>query len=80
MCGLTKEIFLLVPLTVSTIDLRPTLTFEYTLADWGQQLLTSFYAVCGALFAYKREITMVSSVVRAVTRGTTIRSLSVGHF
>ena len=57
MCDRTKEVFLLVPLTVSTIDLRPALTFEYTSADRGQQLLTSFYAVCGALFAYKREIT-----------------------
>ena len=29
---------------VSTIDFRPTLTYESTSADWGQQLLTSFYA------------------------------------
>ena len=32
---------------VSTIDFRPTLTYESTSADWGQQLLTSFYATCG---------------------------------
>ena len=45
----------------------------------GQQLLTSFHAACGALFAYKREIAMVSSVVRAVMRMTNICLQGQGH-
>ena len=59
-------------ISVSTIAFRPTLTYESTEADWGQKRLTSFYAVCGASFAYKREITVVSSVVRAVMHKTNI--------
>ena len=66
-------------ISVSTVDFRP-LTYESTAVDWRQQLLTSFYIVCGALFACKREITVVSLVVRAVMRGTNIRSQLVEHF
>ena len=50
-------------ISVSTIDFRPALMYESTSADLRQQLLTCLYAVCGALFVYKRESTVVSSVV-----------------
>ena len=65
---------------VSTIDFRPTLTYESTSSDWGQKPLTSFYALRGALFAYKREITVVSSAVKAETRVTNICSQLVVRF
>ena len=47
-----------------TIDFRPTLTYQSTSADSRQQRLTSFCAVCGVLFYWKRESTVVSSGVR----------------
>ena len=46
MCKHTKEY-----IYVNTTDFRPTLTTNPTSADLQQQHLTSFYAVCGALFA-----------------------------
>ena len=54
-------------ISVSTIDFRPTLTYESTSAHLRRQRLTSFYAVCGVLFDYKRKSTVVSSGVRDVT-------------
>ena len=53
-----------------TIDFWPTLTYQSTSADLQQQCLTSFCAVCGVLFYYKRENTVVSSGVRDVTLDT----------
>ena len=47
---------------------------ESTSADLRQQHLTSFCAVCGVLFYYKRESTVVSSGVRDVTLVTHICS------
>ena len=49
-----------------TIDFRPTLTYQSTSANLQQQHLTSFSTVCGVLFHYKRESTVVSSGVRDV--------------
>ena len=48
-------------ISASTIDFRPTLTYESTSADLWQQRLTSFCAVCGVLFYCKRESTVVCS-------------------
>ena len=59
-------------ISVSTIDFRPTLTYESTSAHLWQQRLTSFCAVCGVLFDYKTESTVVSSGVRDVTLMTHI--------
>ena len=59
-------------ISVSTIDFRPTLTYESTSAHLRRQRLTSFYAVCGVLFDYKRKSTVVSSGVRDVTLVTNI--------
>ena len=53
-------------ISVSTIDFRPTLTYESTSAHLWQQCLT-FCDVCAVLFDYKRESTVVSSRVRDVT-------------
>ena len=60
----------------STIDFWPTLMYESTSADLRQQRLTSFCAVCGVLFYYKGESTVVSSWVRDVTLVTHICSHS----
>ena len=55
--------------------------YESTSADLGQQLLISFfYAVYGALFVYKNESIVVSSVVRAVMCKTNICFQSVEQF
>ena len=54
-------------ISASTIDFWLTLTYESTSADLRQQRLTSFCAVCGVLFDYKRESTGVSSGVQDVT-------------
>ena len=58
-------------ISVSTIDFRPSLTYQSASAD-----LTSFCSVCGVLFYYKRESTVVSSGVRDVTLVTHICSHS----
>ena len=63
-------------ISACTIDFRPTLTYQSTSADLRQQQLTSFCAVCGVLFDYKRESTVVSSGVRDVTLVTHICSHS----
>ena len=63
-------------ISASTIDFRPTLKYKSTSADLQQQCLTSFCAVCGVLFYYKRESTVVSSGVRDVTLMTHICSHS----
>ena len=63
-------------ISACTIDFRHTLTYQPTSADLWQQRLTSFYAVCGVLFYYKRESTVVSSGVRDVTLVTHICSHS----
>ena len=63
-------------ISACTIDFRPTLTYESTSADLQQQHLTSFCAVCGILFYYKRENTVVSSGVRDVMLVTYICSSS----
>ena len=62
-------------ISVSTIDFRPTLTYESTSAHLRQQCLT-FCAVCAVLFDYKRESIVVSSGVRDVTLVTHICSHS----
>ena len=54
-----------------TIDFRPTLTYQSISADLRQQRLTSFCAVCGVLFDYKRESTVVSSVVTHICSHST---------
>ena len=59
-------------ISACTIDFRSTLTYQSTSADLRQQRLTSFCVVCGVLFGYKRESTVVSSGVRAVTLVTYI--------
>ena len=59
-----------------TIDFRPILTYQSISADLRQQRLTSFCAVCGVLFYFKRESTVVSSGVRDVTLVTHIYSHS----
>ena len=59
-------------ISACTIDFRPTLTYQSTSADLRQQHLTSFCTVCGVLFFYKRESTVVSSGVRDVTLVTHI--------
>jgi len=53
-------------ISASTIDFRPTLMYESTSADLWQQRLTSFCAVCGVLFYYKRESTTGHSSSGAV--------------
>ena len=63
-------------ISACTIDFRPTLTYQSTSADLRQQRFTSFCAVCGVLFDYKRESTVVSSGVRDVTLVTHICSHS----
>ena len=63
-------------ISASTIDFRLTLTYQSTSADLRQQRLTSFCTVCGVLFDYKRESTVVSSGVRDVTLVTHICSHS----
>ena len=63
-------------LSASTVEFWPTLMYESTSADLWQQRLTSFCAVCGVLFDYKRESTVVSSGVKAVTLMTNIGSQS----
>ena len=63
-------------ISACTIDFRPTLTYQSTSADLQQQRLTSFCAVCGVLFYYKRESTVVSSGLRDVTLVTHICSHS----
>ena len=63
-------------ISACTIDFRPTLTYQSTSADLRQQRLTSFCAVCGVLFYYKRESTVMSSGVRDVTLMTHIGSHS----
>ena len=63
-------------ISVSTIDFRPTLTYESTSPDLRQQRLTSFFAVYGVLFDYKRESTVVSSGVRDATLVTNMCSQS----
>ena len=63
-------------ISACTIDFRPTLTYQSTSADLRQQRLTFFCAVCGVLFCYKRESTVVSSGVRDVTLVTHICSHS----
>ena len=63
-------------ISASTIDFRPTLTYKSTSADLRQQRLTSFCAVYGVLFDYKKESTVVSSGVRTVTSVTNICSQS----
>ena len=63
-------------ISASTIDFRPILTYESTSADLRQQRLTPFRAVCGVLFDYKRESTVVFSGVRDVTLMTHICSQS----
>ena len=63
-------------ISASTIDFRLTLTYQSTSADMWQQRLTSFCTVCGVLFDYKRESTVVSSGVRDVTLVTHICSHS----
>ena len=63
-------------ISACTIDFRPTLTYQSTSADLQQQHLTSFCAVCGVLFYYKSESTVVSSWVRDVTLMTNICSHS----
>ena len=63
-------------ISACTIDFRPTLTYQSKSADLRQQRLTSFCAVCGVLFYYKRESTVVSSGVRDVTLVTHICSHS----
>ena len=64
-------------ISVSTVDFRPTLTYESTSADLWQQHLTSFFfAVYGVLFDYKWESTVVSSGVRDVMLVTDICSQS----
>ena len=63
-------------ISACTVDLRLTLVYQSTSADLRQQCLTSFCAVCGVLFYYKRESTVVSSGVRAVTLVTHICSQS----
>ena len=68
--------FLFSFLSASIIDFRPTLTYESTSADLRQQRWTSFCAVCGVLFDYKRESTVVSSRVRDVTLVTHVCSHS----
>ena len=61
-------------ISACSIDFRPTLTYQSTSADLRQQRLTSYCAVCGVLFDYKRESTVVSSGVRDVTLVTHICS------
>ena len=63
-------------ISASTIDFRPTITYESTSADLRQQRLTFFCALCGVLFYYKRESTVVSSGVKDVTLVTHICSHS----
>ena len=63
-------------ISACTIDFRRILTYQSTSADLQQQRLTSFCAVCGVLFYYKRESTVVSSGVRDVTSVTNICSQS----
>ena len=55
-----------ITISVSTIDFQPTLTYESISADLHRQCLTSFCAVYGVLFDYKRESTVESSGVRDV--------------
>ena len=57
-------------ISASTVDFRPTLTYESTSADL--HCLTSFCAVCGVLFDHKMENSLVSSRVRGVTLVTNI--------
>ena len=64
-------------ISLGTIDFRPALTYQSTSTDLRQQKLTSFCVVCGVLFDYKRESTVVSSGVRAVTLVTCICPKSV---
>ena len=59
-------------ISVCIIDFQPTLTYESTSAHLRQQCLTSFCAVCGVLFDYKTESTVVSSGVRDVSLVTHI--------
>ena len=63
-------------ISASTFDFLPTLAYQSTSADLRQQRLTSFCAVCGVLFYYKRESTVVSSGARGVTLVTHICSHS----
>ena len=63
-------------ISACTIDFRPTLTYQSTSDDLRQQCLTTFCAVCGVLFYYKRESTVVSSGVRDLTLATYICSHS----
>ena len=58
-------------ISACTIDFRPSLTYQSASAD-----LTSFCSVCGVLFYYKKESTVVSSGVRDVTLVTHICSHS----
>ena len=61
-------------ISASTIDFQCTLMYESTSADLWQQCLTSFCTMCGVLFDYKKESTVVSSGVRDVTLMTNICS------
>ena len=63
-------------ISACTADFRPTLMYQSISADLRQQHFTSFCAVCGVLFYYKRESTVVSSGVRDVTLMTHICSHS----
>ena len=54
-------------ISASTIDFRHTLTYESTSAGLRQRRLSSFCAVNGDFFDYKRESTVVSSGVRTET-------------
>ena len=54
-------------ISACTIDFQPVLTYQSTSADLQKQRLTSFCTVCGVLFYFKRESTVVSSGVRGVT-------------
>ena len=61
-------------ISASTFDFRPTLKYESTSADLRQHRLTSFCAVCGVLFDYKRESTVVFAGLRDITLVTNIFS------
>ena len=63
-------------ISACTIDFQPTLMYQSTSADLQQQRFTSFCAVCGVLFYYKRESAVVSSGVRDVMLVTHICSHS----
>ena len=67
-------------ISACTIDFWPTLMYQSISADLRQQCLTSFCTVCGVLFYWKRESTVVSSGVRDVTLVTHICSHSAECF